>query len=106
MLYCRRIIFERLTWNFGSKDKALFWSDSWEGYKAIDNIHDFGATRILLELHRGPLLNNYISPLEDGAGWQWIEKEDEDIPVRDKQKLMAILKSRNIVLGQNKDKLI
>lgn len=69
MLDCRRIISDRLTWNLGSRDKALFWLDSWGGYKAINNIHDFGASCILLESHRGPLLNNYISPSEDGAGW-------------------------------------
>ncbi|XP_059068379.1 uncharacterized mitochondrial protein AtMg00310-like [Cryptomeria japonica] len=62
MLDCRKIISDRLTWNLGSGDKALFWSDSWGGYKAIENLHDFGATGVLLESHRGPLLNNYLSP--------------------------------------------
>lgn len=106
MLDCRKIISNRLTWNLGSGDKALFWSDSWGGYKAIEKIHDFGVTRALLESHIGPLLNSYLSPSKEGVGWQWIERDDEAILEKDKHKLMSILNSRNFVLSHDEDKLI
>lgn len=106
MLECRNIITDKLTWNLRSREDVLFWSDSWGWYMAIEKIHDFGPTRALLESNRGKLIGNYISPSEDGAGWKWIVRENEDIPVREKEKLMAILKDINISFSLGKDRLV
>lgn len=106
MLECRNVIMEKLTWNLGMGEEALFWSNSWGGYRAIETLSNFSASKAMLESRWGKYVKDYIETTNGDLGWKWKLVDIIDIPITEKVELARILSNRSITFNLGRDVLI
>lgn len=108
MMDCRNIISNKLTWNLGKGDKALFWSDSWGGFPILQHQDNLESSIALLVSIWGRYVKDYISPLEGdlAMGRSWRSLDQVNIPAREKLLLRDILEKRMVIFNLGSDSMV
>lgn len=57
----REFLLPHLSWVINSGDKALFWSNSWNGFPPNSSLNQLNTTQAILEILWGTKVKDYIS---------------------------------------------
>ncbi|GLJ32023.1 hypothetical protein SUGI_0644970 [Cryptomeria japonica] len=103
----RGIIMDHLSWSIGNGRKVTFWKDSRSRGIALEDIMEDKDVISDLEDRLGESMIDYFqADSQIGSVVEWTIKDEGLINNNDKEKIMAELWSRKVVMGEQDDAII
>ncbi|XP_059072399.1 uncharacterized protein LOC131873582 [Cryptomeria japonica] len=81
LLSCRKVITDHITWQLGNGEKAIFWTDSWDGRPSLSLRGEVGQIRLVTEAHWGYKVRDYLVKVRSNGVDEWKWKDVDMLPL-------------------------